>query len=148
MSGRGIHQWNESYPNRAAFEKDQKRGELYVIGNGETLIGSITITPLQDEEYKAVTWCTSGGKNIYIHRLAVHPLYQGLGYARKLMDFAELLARDEGALSVRLDTFSHNKKNQLFYEQRGYKRLGDVYFPGQSEYPFHCYELVLQSQPI
>ncbi|MGM0391936.1 MAG: GNAT family N-acetyltransferase, partial [Bacteroidota bacterium] len=30
-----------------------------------------------------------------------------------------------------------------FYESRGYQKLGDIYFPKQSEHPFHCYELIL-----
>ena len=59
------------------------------------------------------------------------------------MDFAENFAKEHNALSVRLDTFSQNKRNQKFYETRGYKRLGDIYFPKQSNHPFHCFELVL-----
>ena len=59
------------------------------------------------------------------------------------MNFAENHARKHNFESVRLDTFSKNKRNQKFYESRGYKRLGDIYFPKQSEAPFHCYELVL-----
>jgi len=33
--------------------------------------------------------------------------------------------------------------NQKFYELRGYKKLGSIYFPKQSEHPFYCYEFVL-----
>ncbi len=29
MISKGIYQWNEHYPNAAAFEKDIKRNELY-----------------------------------------------------------------------------------------------------------------------
>ena len=42
-----------------------------------------------------------------------------------------------------LDTYSKNIRNQKFYEARGYKKLGDVYFPHKNDQPFHCYELVL-----
>ncbi|HET8854785.1 MAG TPA: GNAT family N-acetyltransferase, partial [Salinimicrobium sp.] len=45
--------------------------------------------------------------------------------------------------SVRLDTFSQNQRNQKFYVKRGYSRLGDIYFPKQSEFPFHCYEKII-----
>ena len=55
------------------------------------------------------------------------------------MDFAEDFARHQKAVSVRLDTFSQNNRNQKFYEARGYTKLGDVYFPRQAEFPFHCY---------
>ena len=59
------------------------------------------------------------------------------------MTFAENYARANQYSSVRLDTFSQNKRNQLFYETRGYHKLGDIYFPEQSDDHFHCYELVL-----
>ena len=83
------------------------------------------------------------GRNIYIHRLGVHPNRQGKGYAQQMMQFAENHARDNGFISVRLDTFSQNARNQRFYEKRGFQKLGDIFFPKQSEHPFHCYELVL-----
>ena len=95
-----------------------------------------------DEEYIPVDWLTTNENNIYIHRLAIHPKHQGKGYAQKMMDFAENHAKKHNFVSVRLDTFSQNKRNQKFYETRGYHRLGDIYFPKQSEHPFHCYEMV------
>ena len=68
---------------------------------------------------------------------------QGQGYAQQLMSLAEEQARQQGFESIRLDTFSQNPRNQQFYEQRGYQRLGNIYFPKQSEHPFYCYELLL-----
>ena len=138
-----IFQWSDAYPDRRSFENDLSRGELYVLEIDDEVIGCITITTLVDDAYKPVTWLTSNDNNIYIHRLAVHPDFQGKGYARKLMDFAEDRARAEKRTSVRLDTFSRNLRNQRFYELRGYKRLEEVYFPDQSELPFYCYELPL-----
>ena len=96
-----------------------------------------------DEEYIPIKWLTPNGKNLYIHRLAIHPIFQGKGYARLLMEFGENYATENNYSSGRWDTFSQNKRNQKFYELRNYKRLGNIYFPKQSEYPFYCYELVL-----
>lgn len=142
---KGIYQWNESYPSRKAFMADWERGELWVLKPGGRLIGTVVLSKVMDDEYKTVKWLSASVNNRYVHRLAVLPEFQGLGYARKLMDFAEARARDEGAASIRLDTFSQNKRNQRFYEQRGYSRLGSVYFPHQSPDPFYCYELLLSS---
>ena len=58
------------------------------------------------------------------------------------MDFAENESKLSGVESIRLDTFSQNIVNQNFYEKRGYVKLEDIYFPLQSEHPFHCYELL------
>lgn len=144
MASRGIYQWNDSYPSEEIFLNDLERQELYVLEGPSCLYGCIVISSEKDLEYEGVSWLTPDHNTRYIHRLCIHPDDQGRGYARQLMDFAEALARAKGAASVRLDTFSRNLRNQKFYELRGYRRLADVYFPKQSEYPFFCYELVLK----
>ena len=143
MMQQGIFQWNMHYPNVAAFENDVKRDELFVLEMNHQILGTIVISSFMDEDYAAVEWLTQNKNNIYIHRLAVHPEYQSLGFAQQLMDFAEAFATKNNYLSIRLDTFSQNKRNQQFYEKRGYQKLGHIYFPKQSTFPFYCYELVL-----
>jgi len=143
MRAQNIYQWNDIYPNKQAFINDVKRNELSVIEINHIVIGCITISTLMDEEYFPIKWLTPNKNNIYIHRLAVHPKYQGKGFAQGLMSFAENYARKNHFVSVRLDTFSQNLKNLKFYELRNYKRLGEIYFPRQSDYPFYCYELIL-----
>ena len=143
MIGNGIFQWNEDYPSEAAFLKDVARKELFVLEQHSMIHGCIAISSLMDDEYVPVKWLTPNHKNLYIHRLAVHPEQQGKGKARLLMEMAEQKANDEEYVSIRLDTFSKNERNQRFYEARGYQRLGSIYFPKQSIHPFYCYELVL-----
>ncbi|WP_047247000.1 GNAT family N-acetyltransferase [Maribacter thermophilus] len=143
MESKNIYQWTTSYPSKSKFMIDVERNELYVLEHENQIIGVIVISTLMDEEYKHISWLTPNLKNIYIHRLAVHPSFQGKGFAQQLMTFAEDYAIKNNFVSVRLDTFSQNKRNQKFYETRGYQKLGDVYFPQQSKHPFHCYELIV-----
>jgi ribosomal protein S18 acetylase RimI-like enzyme len=143
MIAQDIYQWNQWYPHREAFETDVERGELFVVTSQDTIAGCIVISTVKDEVYNSVRWLTDDGHNYYIHRLAIHPDFQHKGLAKKLMDFAEDYIRENGGISVRLDTFSKNPRNQRFYEARGYTRLEDIYFPKQSEHPFYCYELPL-----
>lgn len=142
MIAQNIYQWNEHYPSQQAFLKDINRNELYVLKEKKKIIGTIVISTFMDEEYVPIKWLTPSVNNYYIHRLAVHPDHQGKGHARRLMDYAEAFAKAKKAPSVRLDTFSKNSRNQLFYEARGYKKLGVIYFPKQSDHPFYCYELL------
>ena len=143
MIAQQIFQWNEHYPTAQAFENDIDRQELYLYESQNTIIGCIVVSTFMDDEYLPIAWSTPNDHNYYIHRLGVHPEHQKKGIARAMMDFAEDLAREKGAHAVRLDTFSQNKRNQRFYINRGYKQLGNIYFPKQSEHPFYCYELVL-----
>lgn len=144
MMNRNIFQWNEHYPNRKAFINDVNREELYVLEFEEMIIGCMVISTLKDDEYIPIKWLTDTDNAVYIHRLAIQPVHQGKGCAQQLMDFAETLALESNFNSVRLDTFSQNKRNQAFYESRGYQRLESIYFPKQSEHPFYCYELLLK----
>ncbi|WP_372917191.1 GNAT family N-acetyltransferase [Salegentibacter sp.] len=143
LQQQNIFQWNEDYPSLEKLENDIKREELFVYEHKNRIIAIIVLTPNMDEVYQNISWLTETGNNLYVHRLATHPDFWGQGYARKMMDFAEDFAKTENFTSIRLDTFSQNKRNQKFYEARGYQRLGDVYFPHKNDQPFHCYELVL-----
>lgn len=143
MQEKGIFQWNEHYPSLEKLRADIEKRELFVLKDQDQILGIIVLTNFMDKEYVPIHWLTKNNNNLYVHRLAVHPLVWGKGYGQKLMDFAEEYARLNDFVSVRLDTFSKNKRNQRFYESRGYQKLGDIYFPKQSEDPFHCYELLL-----
>ncbi len=145
MISQNIFQWDEDYPSKEVFENDLKHNDLYVITSERKIVGCMAISSRIDKEYIPLKWLTPNKNNLYVHRLAIHPNYQGKGFARHLMDFAENFAIKNNYHSIRLDTFSKNKKNQKFYELREYKRLGNVYFPRQSEDPFFCYELVLKT---
>lgn len=143
MQEKGIFQWNEHYPSMEKLQADIAKKELYVLIINEEIKGIVVLTKHMDEEYIPIEWLTKSGNNLYIHRLATHPSVWSNGYGQKLMDFAEEFAKQHNLDSVRLDTFSKNKRNQKFYESRGYRKLGDIFFPKQSEHPFHCYELIL-----
>ncbi len=143
MFSKNIIQWNDSYPNAAVFTKDIIRRELYVLEQDQNLQGIVVLTSLKDPEYEDLRWLCPEGSHGYVHRLAVHPDFQRKGLAGKLMDFVEEEARKMRMDSIRLDTFSQNPGNQRFYESRGYTRLGSIYLPKQSNFPFYCYELPL-----
>ena len=142
MESRKVFQWNEHYPDRQSFVNDINNSELYVYCIQDMVIGCVSICAFMDEVYSKVSWKTDGKNSVYIHRLAVDPKHQKQGIGSKLMDFAENESKLSGVESIRLDTFSQNIVNQNFYEKRGYVKLDDIYFPLQSEHPFHCYELL------
>ena len=108
-----IYQWNEFYPNAEVFEKDLESNSLYVMEYKENVIGCISISDYKDIEYETISWKTED-HNIYIHRLAVLPKFQGMGYAQKMMSYAEGYAKKKLYLSVRLDTL-FIKLLQIFF---------------------------------
>jgi len=143
MVKNGIFQWNDAYPSKEILLKDIELQQLWKLMEKNTFIGIIVLTKIEDIEYKSVKWLTENRNNLYVHRLAVHPKYQGKGYAQKLMSFAENYASDNSYNSIRLDTFSQNNRNQKFYQKCGYVKLEAIFFPNQSSHPFYCYEKIL-----
>ena len=143
LISKNIFQWNEKYPSRDIFLSDIEKKNLFILKNNSGIIGCIALSHEKDIEYNDVKWLTKDDKNLYVHRLAVDPKFQKKGIGKLLMDFAEDYARDNKFKSVRLDTFSKNERNNRFYKSRKYTKLDDVYFPNQSEFPFHCYEKIL-----
>lgn len=139
----GIFQWNEEYPKREDLLEDIELQELWKLEDQNKIIGLIVLTENEDAEYQDVKWLTKNQRHLYVHRLAVDPKFQGKGNAQKLMDFAENYALENNYNSIRLDTFSQNNRNLKFYEQRNYTRLESIYFPKQSEFPFYCYEKII-----
>ena len=138
-----IFQWNEKYPSKEIFREDIKNNDLFVAWINSEIVGCIMLSSYKDDVYKNVKWISEDNNNLYIHRLAVHPSFQKKGIARKMMDYAEAYAKSKNHKSVRLDTFSKNHRNNKFYKLRGYIKLDDVFFPNQSEFPFHCYEKLI-----
>ena len=143
MISQNIFQWNEDYPNLEVFKKDLENQSLYVIELESKIVGCVCISEKMDAVYKEVKWLTPDSKNMYVHRLAIDPKFQGKGLAIKLMSYAEDLAKTKDFKSMRLDTFSKNPKNNKFYNLQGYKKLGKIFYRSQSDMPFHCYEKII-----
>ena len=145
MISKNIFQWNEKYPNIETFQNDIENEHLYVLSlQNNELIGCVSITFEMDEFYKTIDWISPTAKNIYVHRLAVHPNNQGQGHAKIIMNFIEKKGIENFCESIRLDTFSMNNKNNTLYTKLGYQKLGQIYFRDQSEMPFNCYEKPLK----
>ena len=144
LISKGISQWDENYPDLNTIQTDIHQGELFKYVIDDTILGIVVLNENQDPEYNELNWITSNNsRNLFVHRLAVHPEHQGKGIARQLMDFAEEKAKRDGYDSIRLDTFSQNKRNQNFYDNRDYQRTGEVYLSYRDDFPYIGYELIL-----
>ena len=142
MERKNIFQWNENYPTTEVFENDILNNSLYLIRHEDGILGIIVFDENQSPEYSQIDWASKDERVLVIHRLAINPKFQGHGYARKLMDYAEEYARNKGYTAIRLDAYTGNPRTLSFYEKRDYKKTGVFYFPWM-ELPLNCYEKVL-----
>ena len=118
----GIKQWDRFYPNRFVISKDLKEQHLFGVKEKGQVIAVITVDRNQSEKYQTVIWEDDAEKAGCIHRLSVHPEYQGKGIGKQLLQFAEEQVRREGLQSVRLDVFSSNPSAISMYEKAGYQK--------------------------
>ena len=130
MKNKCIDQWDEVYPSKETFQDDINNNSFYIamIEGSEEIIGCIVLNEYQEPEYKDIEWSFNQGKIAVIHRLMVHPKYEGKGIARDLVEFIEKLARENGYTALRLDVFSQNLRAINFYKKQGYKVSGKVNF--------------------
>jgi ribosomal protein S18 acetylase RimI-like enzyme len=143
MNESGLYQWSEAYPNKEIIGDDIAAGTLYkitidgviasgnVIAGGNLIAGIIVLNHQYFPEYNALTWEVNDPHPLIVHRLCIHPDFQGQGFAKALMQFAEAYAVRNQYISVRLDTGTLNTKALALYDALGYRRVGVVSFrPG------------------
>lgn len=145
MRARGIDQWDQYYPTKPVFQNDLHNGNLYGIQQDGRWIGAVVVNEEQDKEFEGLPWQDLSGKPMIIHRLAVHPDYQGQGIGKKLLQFAEAAATSHLYTSIRLDAYSANPSAMGMYVKAGYTRIGEVRYPFR-KHPFIVFEKVISSE--
>ena len=143
MNKMGIEQWPAHHPSKETIQKGIESNCHYVLIDQEKIVAGVLLNHSGDEQYKLVNWKINDPNPLLVHRLAVSPQAQGKGYAKKLMIFAEELAKKEGSKSIRLDTYKNNSVSNKFYENLGYKLVGVIRMPQYMPGEYNCYEKIL-----
>lgn len=136
MEAKGIHQWDDIYPDRAILQTDIDSQHMHVIEVQGRIVGMISINDSQSPEYQYVKWKYSG-RVLVIHRLTIDPSHQRQGMATRLMDFAEKTAEKQGYETIRFDAFTQNPGATALYGHLGYEKAGTVRF---RKGVFFCFE--------
>ena len=137
MRRHGIQQWDDVYPDHTTIEEDMRCCEAFVATHETALVGYVAFGASQDPEYAEVPWEFTAGPTVVVHRLMVNPAYQGRGFAKVLMGFAENRALTSGYRIVRLDAFVGNPCALRLYGRLGYHEAGTIqHRTGQ----FRCFE--------
>lgn len=135
---RGIAQWDTIYPSRDTVRNDVASAALYMLTADNGCVGLVTLDGNAHSDYASMEW-ESEEPALIVHRLCVRPGMQGRGFGQRLMRFAEEHAANNGYRSIRLDAYSGNASAVSFYQQRGYRQVGQLYFP-RRPLPFYLYE--------
>jgi GNAT superfamily N-acetyltransferase len=128
MRSNGIDQWDDNYPG-TVLALDIEAGQAFVWEVAGEIASCLTFNDEQEDEYAKINWTFQHGRIGVVHRLMVHPKFQGQGLAKKMMAFIESHAFTRGYHSIRLDAFPPNVGAMTLYDRLGYSRpAGKVCF--------------------
>ena len=137
----GIDQWDETYPNREIIQQDLLIGDYYVGIIENEIVAGIKIDTVQDPTYLTINWTDKTNNFMVVHRLCSKTKVWSQGIGKKMMDFAEELAKSNNCISMRLDTYINNPKAIAFYKRLGYHQLGDIKLKPHKDI-YYCFEKV------
>ena len=139
MQASGNFQWDDTYPNATVFGNDISKEQLWVADIDGQVAGVSAITTDQEAECAQVGWDITEPA-IVTHRLAVDPAFRGQGVGKALLQQAEIVARQQGILRLRIDTNTENQVTQRLFPAAGYVFAGEIGLSFRPGLRFYCYE--------
>ena len=79
----------------------------------------------------------AGERSLYIHRIVTNPLFRGLGYVKKIIEWAQEFSRKFGKKFIRIDTWSDNQKLIDYYQNCGFNFIRTVTPQNTDKLPKH-----------
>lgn len=125
MDSRGIPQWTSSGKRSQGDLENQLRHRLevhetYVIEDAEGVAATVTLQNKDDEHFPG-----DKTRALYIHGLLIRRSLGGQGLGASLLRWAENVARERGYSRTRLDFISPNERLKRYYEDFGYRKVGE-----------------------
>lgn len=139
MNAKGMKHWNSSYPGTDDITTDLNKDSIFLVKDRGICLGMVTINEVEPDDYRDIKWSDNDSRILYMKRMAVHPLWEGRGIAKMLVDYAEKFAKDNGYSYIRLDTLSSNQVETKLYANSNFDEVGEFHSTFQKT-PFKCYE--------
>ena len=141
MINLGIDQWDENYPNKKIIQNDLLEQNFYVAIIEDEIIAGIKIDQVQDPTYLNVNWEDNSNNFIVVHRLCSKTKVWQKGIGKKMMEYAEKIAKELDCTSIRLDTYVNNPNAMKFYQHIGYNKLNSIQLKPNKDL-YYCFEKI------
>ncbi len=127
LASRGIDQWRHPFPDRGRMTASIERGECFLAGLDQRIVGTITVDGLADPEF----WRPEDlpDSALYVHRMAVARIVAGQGVGALLLAWAGQRAAEMGKPWLRLDAWKNNSPLHRYYLARGFSLVRVVDLP-------------------
>lgn len=119
--------WDEQYPDWYDIHEDDENGTLYVMAEGDTIVGAISII-VHNELDELDFWTIRDAREIA--RVVVDPKHQGKGIAGKMVEEIADVLRKQGLSAIHLLVAEANPPAQRVYQKAGFQTLGTCFMFG------------------
>ena len=126
MYEQGILQWDEIYPAESFLSEDIALERMYLARIEGKIAVAFSLEECGEGDYEPAAWRYEAPQFVVLHRLCVHPDFQGQGVSKAAMDFLEQETLSRGIHAIRLDAFPQNRAAIRLYESRGYEKAGEI----------------------
>lgn len=135
------------YPAEDWLQASIAQGELYLLLEGDAILGALVMNHQCTDGYQQVAWGIDAAPEqvSVIHALGTMPTHQGRGLGKRLVQEAIDTARRCGQAAIRLDVLGGNVPAMKLYESMGfvYKQTLQLFYEDTGLTDFLLYELIL-----
>ncbi len=110
------------YPTRKTAEESIRRGDMFILEDGE-ILGAGIINRIQVDVYSGAPWEFESDRVCVLHTLVISPRASGKGYGSDFVSFYEKWAADHDLPELRMDTNARNLAARALYKKLGYKEI-------------------------
>ncbi|MFJ1430007.1 GNAT family N-acetyltransferase [Capnocytophaga canimorsus] len=127
----GSTQWQDGYPNLNTIATDIAQQYGYVVLHNLEIIGYVAVIFDVEPAYEILEghWLSQKSTPyMVVHRMAISIRAKGKGFAHQILQKAEILAKQRGVNSIKIDTNFDNYAMLKVLEKAKYTYCGTVYF--------------------
>lgn len=133
VKGRPYCFWDEDYPSDIEADRDLQHGCLYVLEDGEDIIGAIS-AEAENELDDLPCWELRHAVG-EVARVVIAPAWQGKGLSEKLVALMEQTMKEQSYLGVHLLVAMRNDPALACYRRLGYRFFTPVEMYGIDFFP-------------
>ncbi|ABK86053.1 GNAT family N-acetyltransferase [Bacillus sp. Gnz1/3] len=122
-----VDQWQYLLGGEATDEilEGIREKYTYVITKEDEIIGTVTVSPKQNEWDEHIFGKEEVSNSLYIHRFAVKRKYKGNGIGEWILQWIEENVQHDKEF-LKLDCVGHNRTLNDFYKKNGFDYVGST----------------------
>lgn len=122
-----VNQWQYLLGGEATAEILEGISEkyTYVVTKEDEIVGTVTVSPKQNEWDERIFGKEEVSDSLYIHRFAVKRKYKGNGIGEWILKWVEENVQHDKEF-LKLDCVGHNRTLNDFYKKNGFEYVGST----------------------